>query len=97
MWVTCYVMLKHVKIFTLKYVERTESFNDRVISNFLADKEILSRESHFFERKNDYFQAVLLQHRPLVTAQTEPVRKTEKSRDGSYRSGMGNILFDSWA
>jgi len=43
-----------LKIFTLKYEERTESFNDGVMSNFLADKEILRWESHFFERKNEY-------------------------------------------
>ena len=30
--------------------ERTESFNDSVMSNFLADKEIHRRDSHFFER-----------------------------------------------
>jgi hypothetical protein len=38
-----------LKIFTLKYEERTV-FNDSVMSNFLADKEILRWESHFFER-----------------------------------------------
>jgi hypothetical protein len=44
-----------LKIFTLKYEERTESINDSVMSNFLADKEIPQWESLFFERKNEYF------------------------------------------
>jgi hypothetical protein len=39
-----------LKAFTLKYEERTESINDSVMSNFLADKEILRWGSHFFER-----------------------------------------------
>jgi hypothetical protein len=49
-----------LKIFTLKYEERTV-FNDCVMSNFLADKEILRWESQFFERKNEYFWTVLVE------------------------------------
>jgi superfamily II DNA helicase RecQ len=74
-----------LKIFTLKYEERTESFNDSVMSNFLADKEILRWESRFFERKNEYFWTVLVEYRLSVISQTEPVRKTEKSRYESYK------------
>ena len=74
-----------LKIFTLKYEERTESFNDSVMSNFLADKEILRWESHFFERKNEFFWTVLVEYRPMAISQTEPFKKTEKSRDESYK------------
>ncbi len=74
-----------LKIFALKYEERTESFNDSVMSNFLADKEILRWESHFFERKNEFFWTVLVEYRPMAISQTEPFRKTEKSRDESYK------------
>jgi hypothetical protein len=73
-----------LKLFTLKYGERAERFNDSVMSHFLADKEILRWESYFFERKNEYFQTVLFDHRPTVMSQTEPIRNTEKSRDESY-------------
>ncbi|NQE46030.1 hypothetical protein C5S31_08420 [ANME-1 cluster archaeon GoMg2] len=55
------------------------------MSNFLADKEILRWESHFFERKNEYFWTVLVEYRPVAISQTEPVRKTEKGRDESYK------------
>jgi hypothetical protein len=44
-----------LKIFTLKYEEKSESFNDLSMSNFLADKELLRWKSHFFERKNEFF------------------------------------------
>jgi hypothetical protein len=74
-----------LKIFTLKYEERRESFNDSVMSNFLADKEILRWESQFFERKNEYFWTVLVEYRPAAISQTEPARKTEKGRDESYK------------
>jgi hypothetical protein len=68
---------KHVKLFTLKYEERTD-FNDSVMSNFLVDKEILRWESHFFERKNEFFWTVLVEYRLSFISQTEPARKTEK-------------------
>jgi hypothetical protein len=55
------------------------------MSNFLADKEILRWESHFIERKNEYFWTVLVEYRPLTLSQTEPIRKTEKGRDESYK------------
>jgi superfamily II DNA helicase RecQ len=55
------------------------------MSNFLADKEILRWESHFFERKSEYFWTVLVEYRPMAISQMEPVRKTEKGRDKSYK------------
>jgi hypothetical protein len=73
-----------LKIFTLKYEEITV-FNDSVMSNFLADNEILRWESNFFERKNEYFWTLLVEYRPMAISQTEPTRKTEKSRDESYK------------
>jgi hypothetical protein len=42
-----------LNIFAMKCEERTESFNDCVMSNFLADKEILRWENHFFVRKGN--------------------------------------------
>jgi hypothetical protein len=73
-----------LELFTSKYEERTV-FNDSVMSNFLADKEILRWEGHFFERKNEYFWTDLVEYRPAAISQTEPVRKTEKGRDESYK------------
>lgn len=58
-------------------------FNDGGMSHFLSDKEILRWESHFFERKNEYFWTVLVEYRPSVISQIEPVKKPEKSRDES--------------
>ena len=76
-----------LKIFTLKYEEITV-FNDSVMSNFLADKEILRWESHFIESKNEYSWTVLVEYRPMAISQTEPARKTEKGRDESYKEKL---------
>jgi len=73
-----------LKIFTLKYEERTV-FNDSVMSNFLADKEIHRWAGHFIERKNEHFWTVLVEYRLSFISQTELTRKTEKGRDESYK------------
>lgn len=78
-----------LKIFAVKYEESTESFNDSVMSNFLADKEILRWESHFFERKNEYFWTVLVEYYPSAIAQREALWKKEKSsRDENYKGTL---------
>lgn len=74
-----------LKIFTLKYEEKSESFNDSILSNFLFDKEILRWESKFFERKNEYFWTVLIEYRQSIPMQSIPIQKTEISRDESYK------------
>jgi len=55
-----FVMLK---IFTIKYSEKCESFSDSVMSDFLTDKEVLRWESHFFEKKEEFFWTVLVEYR----------------------------------
>jgi superfamily II DNA helicase RecQ len=74
-----------LKIFTLKYNEKSESFNDSAMSNFLADKELLRWESHFFERKNEYFWTVLVEYRTLVTTKTESIRENDAKKVEHYK------------
>ena len=74
-----------LKIFTLKYEEKIESFNDSILSNFLADKEVLQWESHFFERKKEYFWTVLIDYRTTFAGQTEHVVKREANKNESYK------------
>ena len=45
----------------LVYNEERTVFNDSVMSNFLADKEVLRWESHFIGRKNEYFWTDLVE------------------------------------
>lgn len=52
-----------LKIFTMKYSEKSENFPDSAMSGFLADKEVLRWESHFFERKGEFFWTVLAEYR----------------------------------
>jgi superfamily II DNA helicase RecQ len=72
-----------LKIFTLKYEEKSEQFNDSIMTNFLADKELLKWESHFFERRNEYFWTVLVEYRTLFPLQ--PIGKKEGNKNESYK------------
>lgn len=74
-----------LKIFTLKYEEKSESFNDSAMHNFLTDKELLRWESNFFERKNEYFWTVLIEYRQSIPAQTEMAHKAGENKDESYK------------
>lgn len=73
-----------LKIFTIKYSEKSENFPDSAMSGFLADKEVLRWESRFFESKGEFFWTVLLEYRassaPVQVKQG--VEKVEKKEDG---------------
>ena len=73
-----------LKIFTIKYSEKSESFPDSAMSGFLADKEVLRWESNFFERKGEFFWTVLVEYRASsVPVQVKQgVEKVEKKEDG---------------
>ena len=72
-----------LKIFTLKYQEKTESFNDSAMAYFLADKEIIRWESQFFEHKNKYFWTLLLEYRKSIPH--IEIWKKESSKDENYK------------
>jgi len=74
-----------LKIFTLKYEEKSERFNDSIMTNFMADKELLSWESHFFELRNEYFWTVLVEYRISFGLQTGPIGKNEGNKNESYK------------
>lgn len=73
-----------LKIFTVKYSEKSESFPDSAMSGFLADKEVLRWESHFFERKGEFFWTVLAEYRASsVPGQVKPgAEKAAKKGEG---------------
>ena len=78
-----------------KYEESTESFNDSVMSNFLADKEILRGECQFFERKNEYFWTVLVEYRLLAIAQREPLGKQKKGEMKATKGCSPRLIYRS--
>jgi len=51
---------KMLKIFTLKFNDKIEGFNDEIIYNFLCNKDVISWKSYFFERRNENFWTIIL-------------------------------------
>lgn len=68
-----------LKIFTIKFENKLEAFNDSILSNFLGDKEIIDWESQFFERKNEYYWTVIVEYRSPTSKTSD---RKEKKKDG---------------
>lgn len=77
-----------LKIFTIKYSEKSENFPDSSMSDFLADREVLRWESHFFERKGDFFWTVLVEYEPssAPTPQVQNSLEGRNKKEDDYKS-----------
>ena len=73
----------NVKNIYLEMPREKESFNDSIMSNFLADKEIIRWESQFFEHKNEYFWTLLVECRKSIPH--IEIQKKESSKDENYK------------
>ncbi len=51
-----------LKIFTIKFENNLESFNDSILSNFLSDKGVVRWESRFFEHKKEYYWTIVVEY-----------------------------------
>lgn len=73
-----------LKIFTIKFEESIESFNDSMLYNFLGDKELVSWDAQFFQRKDAYFWTVMVEYRQAGhTSREHKIGKGKK--DDSYK------------
>jgi superfamily II DNA helicase RecQ len=75
-----------LKIFTIKFENRLESFNDNIVLDFLADKEIIRWESIFFQSKNNHYWSIIVEYipsTPLAASSTErkDLKKNEKYKE----------------
>jgi ATP-dependent DNA helicase RecQ len=80
-----------LKIFTIKFENNIESFNDSILSNFLADKNVIEWEGHFFERKSDHYWTIIVEYVAPSDCPSTHLDKMEKKKDERYRE----ILTDS--
>jgi superfamily II DNA helicase RecQ len=74
-----------LKIFTVKFEEKIESFNDSIITNFLSDKVIIKWESQFFERKNCQFWTVIVEYVPTTVSGGVVSQKTAAKKEENYK------------
>ncbi|RLC21736.1 MAG: HRDC domain protein [Deltaproteobacteria bacterium] len=75
-----------IKIFTLRFSEVLQGFDDEDVRKFMADKEIISVRDQFFIRNNIPYWSVMLEYNPV--SEDKPLhkkRKSDKERKEEYR------------
>ena len=74
-----------LKVFTIKFENNLESFNDSLLSNFLSDKEVIRWESRFFENKKVFYWTVVVEYMASSASKgILPAKKVEK-KDEKYK------------
>jgi len=78
-----------LRIFTLKFEEKLEGFDDSRLCEFLAGKELVRWESHLITTKNDHYWTILLEYLPAAPASPKPSgNKVRKKSNESYKDIM---------
>jgi ATP-dependent DNA helicase RecQ len=75
-----------VRIFTLRFNSMTEGFDDSAVAGFIADKDLLSVEDHFFVKDEIPYLTLVIRYRPTIQpVAAEEITKTQKQRDETWR------------
>jgi len=67
-----------IKVFTLKINEASGDFDDESMQEFLADKEVVDCENHFFIHERTPYLALIISYRDVAT--DERKKKTMSAR-----------------
>ena len=83
-----------LKIFTLKFEERIESFNDSMLTEFLAGRRVTRWEAHLIRRKRDHYWTILVECEHAGSEDPHPPPGSQGSGKGDdYRSILSE---DDW-
>lgn len=74
-----------LKVFTLKFNDKIEGFNDEIIYNFLCNKEVISWKSYFFERRNENFWTIVVEYKHAASQPEAIPGKTREKLDETYK------------
>ncbi len=77
-----------IKIFTLKYEDRLEGFNNEILEKFLSDKEMIKWEGKFFEKKGEFFWTVLVEYKFNAPEDKVDPGPPPKKKDESYKTEL---------
>jgi superfamily II DNA helicase RecQ len=74
-----------LKVFTIKFENNIEGFNDSILLNFLSDKKIIKWKSHFFSEKDGHYWTVILEYTSLSESSAPLSLRKVKKKDDEYR------------
>lgn len=85
--------MKMIKVFTLKFENSIEGFNDTALNNFLPGKELVRWECRFFKHVNQHYWTIIVEYKPVSAAGQSLKPGKETKRDESYKEFLSK---DDW-
>ncbi len=79
-----------LRIITVKFEEKLESFDEKLLSTFLSDKKIIKWESRFFERKSEAYWTILLEYEPMDVPPGPSLAGTGSKKQEKYKDLLGD-------
>ena len=77
-----------VRIFTLRFNPATDGFDDAVVTSFLADKELLAMDNHFFLKDGIPYLTLVVSYRTTALPSIPETLRPEQKRDESWRESL---------
>lgn len=74
-----------IKIFTLPFDEKTESFEDELITAFCQNKKIYRIETHFFRQEGKAFWSIAVHYDIVVVKTQEKIRELDQPQQLLYQ------------
>jgi superfamily II DNA helicase RecQ len=74
-----------IKVFTLKFEDKIEAFNNDILDNFLCDKEVITWKSNFFERQKDFFWTIVVEYKHAGSKSGTYPEKYRIKQDETYK------------
>ena len=69
-----------LKVFTFRFTESADGFDDKPLQDFIADKEVIDFSEHFFVHEKTPYLTVLLSYRSLDHDEKRKVYRREDPR-----------------
>jgi hypothetical protein len=69
-----------LKIFTFRFSESIDGFDDKPLQEFIADKEVIEFSEHFFIHENTPYLTVMIAYRQLAADEKRKLHRRQDPR-----------------
>ena len=74
------------KIFTLRFSEHTEGFDDEQVRSFMINNNIISIREHFFRKGDVPYWGIMLVYEPVMEPKAVKKEENQGDKKDDYRS-----------